>query len=437
MFLSNLFLALCVWIVLPILYATMRNNTICKKNIILSVTLPPAVQQDEEVLACCAAFRKGLLRLCLWLTAALVPAVLLPWSSISVTWSMLWMTAAIAVPYRYYGAYNKRLKAIKQRRGWVIPTAEQAEVPAAALKLPKPVKFIWFLLPMVLSVLPVISCFADQWDAAWRQLLIITALTGLFVTVTAFASFLLVFRQKADAMDGDHDRTAALTRVRRYNWTKCCLLLSWLTAGYSLAVWCCQGSILAYLVWTILYAIAVVAASLTTEFAARRAQHRLNSDLQPIADEDDRWIWGQFYYNPDSKKLTVAERVGTGISFNYATPVGKAVAVFSILVLLACPLMGGWLMVEEFSPIRMEETEQTLTVTHGFSSYAIDLTAVESVEVLEALPDCSRVWGTGMENLLKGAFTVEGYGSATLCLNPKKPPFQVWKTANGVYILNQ
>ena len=34
---TNLFIAACVYICLPIVYFTMRNNTICKNNLILSV----------------------------------------------------------------------------------------------------------------------------------------------------------------------------------------------------------------------------------------------------------------------------------------------------------------------------------------------------------------------------------------------------------------
>ena len=38
---TNLFMAVCMWIFLPIVYVSMRNNTVCKNNLILSVTLPP------------------------------------------------------------------------------------------------------------------------------------------------------------------------------------------------------------------------------------------------------------------------------------------------------------------------------------------------------------------------------------------------------------
>ena len=51
--------------------------------------------------------------------------------------------------------------------------------------------------------------------------------------------------------------------------------------------------------------------------------------------------------------------------------------------------------------------------------------------LLEKLPPSVRVWGTGMPNLLKGSFSVEGYGMATLCLNPQETPILMLQTADG------
>jgi CO/xanthine dehydrogenase FAD-binding subunit len=70
-----LFFVGCMWIFLPIVYFTMRNNTVCKKNLILSVTLPPEAQKDEEVIAYVKKFKKQWLYTFLLLTAALVPAL--------------------------------------------------------------------------------------------------------------------------------------------------------------------------------------------------------------------------------------------------------------------------------------------------------------------------------------------------------------------------
>ena len=122
---------------------------------------------------------------------------------------------------------------------------------------------------------------------------------------------------------------------------------------------------------------------------------------------------------------------------NYAKPAGKIMAVISGLLLLSLPLLGGWLMVEELSPIRVMQAGSTVAVSQAWTTYRFDRDQVIETQVLDQLPSCSRVWGTGMETLLKGSFSVEGYGMAELCLNPEKPPFIMIKTEKNTYIFNQ
>ena len=149
---AKLFFAACMWLFLPIVYVSMRNNTIPKKNLILSVTLPPEVQQDQEVLDYCKAYRCRLLRVCVLLTVALLPSVFLPRLSVALLWGMVWLPIAMFVIMWDYGKGFRGLREIKLRRGWVIPTAGQVVADLRPMKLPKRLKTGWFVPPMILSV---------------------------------------------------------------------------------------------------------------------------------------------------------------------------------------------------------------------------------------------------------------------------------------------
>ena len=153
----NLFLVACVYLFLPIEYAVMRNNTVPKNNLILSVTLPPEAREDPEVGRICADFRRKLLWACGLLTLVLVPAVFLPWMSVCTTVALVWLLAALVVPVWVYGRGFAAMKALKRRRGWQTASAGQTVVELGPVKLPRPVKTRWFVPPMVLSVLPVPS----------------------------------------------------------------------------------------------------------------------------------------------------------------------------------------------------------------------------------------------------------------------------------------
>ena len=152
-------------------------------------------------------------------------------------------------------------------------------------------------------------------------------------------------------------------------------------------------------------------------------------------DEDDRWLWGLVYYNPDDNHNFVNERVGMGMAMNMARPAGKWMMGISLVILLAMPLLGVWLMVEEFSPIRLSLQGDTIVSQQAFTTYEIPLDQIENAELLESMPSASRIAGTGMKNLLKGSFVVEGYGNAALCLDPNEPPFIFLETDERTYIL--
>ena len=132
----------------------------------------------------------------------------------------------------------------------------------------------------------------------------------------------------------------------------------------------------------------------------------------------------------------INERVGLGMSVNYAHPVGKALAVFALLAILSLPVLGSWLVAAELTPIRLEVTQDALTVSQLGTVYTVDRDAVEQVQLLESLPDNSRIWGTGTPNFLQGSFTVDGLGACKLCLDPTSPPFLLVQTTNGTYLIN-
>lgn len=431
----NLIMCGSFYLVLPILYAVMRNCCVEKNHLILSVTVPPGAGEDAQVQEVCRRFRRRLAAVLWGLTLVLVPVLFLPWVSVMTMICCVWMIAAIVLPYCAFGKANGEMKAIKKARGWRSGFAGQtvAELPPA--RPPKRLRSGWFVPPMIVSLLPLLSVFLDDWDAAWNTVLAVTAGTCFLMTVLSLVFYPLVFRQRLDALDEDTELTAALTRVRRYNWTKFWLLSAWCTAAYSVAVWCCQGNMAWYFIWTLVYGAVLTAASLQTEFAARRAQRALTAGREQAAlvDEDDCWIWGLFYCNPNNNRLFVSERVGMGLAMNLARPAARIFMGVSALILLLIPLLGVWLMVEEFSPIGLKLEEETIVSTQAFTTYRVELDEVEHAELLETLPAASRIAGTAMEHLLKGRFTLDGYGAVRICADPQTPPFLVLETEDVTY----
>lgn len=85
-----------------------------------------------------------------------------------------------------------------------------------------------------------------------------------------------------------------------------------------------------------------IIAIMRIEFKTRKIQEDLTKDTgrDLYIDEDDAWIGGIIYYNPNNKKLFVNYRVGTNVTVNVARPAGKVFLAITILLLIAIPFTG-------------------------------------------------------------------------------------------------
>lgn len=73
---------------------------------------------------------------------------------------------------------------------------------------------------------------------------------------------------------------------------------------------------------------AVVLAMILLFMRLARAKHAAG----PILDDDGRWIWGMFYFNPSDPSIFVEKRVGIGYTINMARPIAWIVLIGIIAI---------------------------------------------------------------------------------------------------------
>ena len=318
-------LVLCFYPVLPIMAAVMANEAKAKKNIVIGCTLPFTAQHDPRVQELCRRYKR---QVWLWffvLTAAVLPAFFIERTSLNLAWMMLWAVAALVPFFVLFARCNGRLKALKRQEGWATPYtgAVVADLGAKPEELGRPYSRWLFIPPLIISLVPcVLAMLSGSEGERWGGLI----LAGTFALCCLMSIFFypLAFRQRPDVVDSDSRVNAALTRVRRYNWGKVWMALAWLSALLAVALWIFRESALGFMVSTLLYTLLILYICLRAEFAARRAQERLTRESGPdYVDEDEFWIWGLIYYNPNDRRAMINDRTGMGMSMNLARPAGK------------------------------------------------------------------------------------------------------------------
>lgn len=437
----NIIMLLCMYPILPIMYFVLKNEAKPKKNIILGVTLPHIAREDSRVHVILDEFKSSLGKYTLIL--AVIPFInfLIPYMSINLTIYMTWMVIAIIIPYLIFIKYHKKIKEFKKENGWnkrANVTLIDTKV-STKIELNK-VKRIWFIPPILISFIPVIASILS-WiqgkDMEYGYTFIIIYLLNAFLTICFLPINELIYRQRSEVIDSNSDMSLALTRIRRNNWSKSLILSAWLTGIFSLLFWRFIWNGIAILIVTGIYSIILLYYIMRAEFKTRAMQEKLTKDsgMDIYLDDDDYWIYGILYYNPNDKHLIINDRIGMGTSVNLAKTSGKILMMFSAICILLMPFLGIWVMIEEFTPITVSLFNESILVDHTKRVLEVDLEDIESIDLINTLPERYKIAGSSMDNLLKGKFVVEGYGDVRLYLNPKEPPYITITTSEGTYII--
>ena len=154
-------------------------------------------------------------------------------------------------------------------------------------------------------------------------------------------------------------------------------------------------------------------------------------------DDDDAWIFGMFYYNPQDKNLNVPKRVGIGGTINMAHPAGKAITAIGVLCLVASLIMLIFLGMMSGTPIRVTDNGNELICHHLWDEYKIEKSEILSLETGNTGDlHFVKLAGTGMENVLKGKYAVNGDSGCTLFLNPRAEEYIKIVTKDKTYYIS-
>jgi len=399
-----------------------------KKNIILGVTVPHAHQESEAVRQITDDYLKRL-RIVMAIFAILgLSMFVIPYMSITITVLMTLILGVIVGTGLVFIKANRRLMALKQRSGW---QREGKPVMVADLRAmeekSKPLPRIWLAIPCIIAAIPLVPIVIQltRGTQDWTEILIygitVIWIPLLLVMAEAFR------RQNAEIVGAVSDLNVITTRIRRRAYMRMMVLSIWLLGIMGIGMWflpllLAQAQILFGITIGILSIVLMVYA-IRAEFAVRRAQEKftqLAGDTLEI-DTDEYWIWGMFYYNKNDKRMFINDRVGVNMQMNLAKPVGMISMGLAALALLAMPLIGVWVMAQEFSPITYSVEGNVVTVSH-LTTRSFDLGDDFEIEILDEWPGGMRTNGTAIGTFRQGTFQLNGIGTSWVLLRTDELP---------------
>lgn len=153
----------------------------------------------------------------------------------------------------------------------------------------------------------------------------------------------------------------------------------------------------------------------------RRREKELSEDVNEEGkviinrDDDENYLMGMIYYNPNDSALFVDKRVGIGTTVNMAHVGGKIIMGITGLIIVACFVVCFY--VPKSANAEVSKTETAIEMK-GMYSDKIDFNNMETVELMDKVPKIKlKKNGASIGKKHVGYYRLEGISSAKLYLD--------------------
>ncbi len=490
--LLNIIMWIGLYPVIFIMYFVLKLSAKDRSGIVFGVRLPKAADGAEEFAALLQERKKiyyRQMRMTFFVFLAIpLSSFLVPYFSIQFTIWMFWILAAIVfLELPYIRANRELVKWKKERRLAAAERAEQKEtadsqengsseecsrvsenrnaeecdcVPkdrdeGKGSRAPELVRHFElsqagavrrvragsFLPPVIVSAAVVILAFLRSGtNGHYTGLLWIIPVFAL-CTPLFFAAAAWMDRQRTAVISRDSGINVNFARAKKQVWSRYWLFCAWLNTAFTAlaALLVPREAGGSWLLWgCLLYTLILTAGSGKMAGKLSRLEERYapQTDASVMEDDDDNWLWGCVYHNRSDKRVMVEARVGLGTSVNVATPVGRGLTVFSVFVLLMIPILCLWMIMVEFTPLRLEIRGDELVAEQLKTDYRIAVSDITELTLVEELPELSKIAGTGMDNLYKGKWHILYGDNCEVFLNPQNNLFLRFVSDGVLYYMS-
>ena len=314
-----------------------------KKKMIFGVRDNPKFHEGEaekKLKAVCSSCRRSALILVLIICLASIILLFLPATEITMS---LWMIMVFALLFvaAPFGKGNIELKNLKKELGITksgITYTDLKNVDVIhSLKLP------WLILPNAIALAGSLAALLIDLDvikigtACEKYALTILSSSFLFLAILLIPIAIMMDNTRNMVISKDSNINANYNRAKKKTWADLFIAMSWVNALFLVSfiilnIFVSNDIVMigGILVFTLLIMITVVTASVNQKAVEKRYER--DTDLE-LLDDDDQWILGMFYYNPNDNRLNVEKRLGYGGTVNIAHPAGKAITIASAVLI--------------------------------------------------------------------------------------------------------
>ncbi|MBR6476665.1 MAG: hypothetical protein IKS98_14640 [Lachnospiraceae bacterium] len=300
-----------------------------------------AAKRVKEIADSC---RKSALIITVIICLATVILIFLPTTNVTMLAFMLLVFALflISVPF---GKGNTELKSLKKELGITKSGIVYTDLKNTGVV--HGLKMQWLIVPNAIALIETIFAILVDFGiirivenlAVEKYALTMMSLSFMFIGVIIVPITYMLDYVRNTVISKDSSINANYNRAKKKCWADLFVAMSWtnaLTIGVFMTLYMFMCNDIVELVSVLVYTavlMAIVVIAIKTQMSIEKRYER-DTDLELI-DDDDNWILGMFYYNPNDTRLNVEKRFGYGGTVNIAHPAGKVIMVILAILLIA------------------------------------------------------------------------------------------------------
>lgn len=142
-------------------------------------------------------------------------------------------------------------------------------------------------------------------------------------------------------------------------------------------------------------------------------------------DDDEYWINGSTYFNPNNKSVFVPKRIGIGTTVNMATRGGKWIQyggiVFAFVIVV--PIAVFAVQSDQTKPVLTVADSGIVSIEYPLYNYSFDIKEAADLTLEQTVPSGFRTNGVATAEYARGNFSLEKLGHAKLYVFKNSPPY--------------
>lgn len=253
---------------------------------------------------------------------------------------------------------------------------------------------------------------------------VMTSMTGtfMFIGIILIPIAVMMDRIRNEVISENSDTNINYNRAKKKSFADMFVLMTWANTAMiilSVLMIVFANSNITMVILMSVYMLMLMSSLVLLVRKNLAIDKRYRKDTTIEVDDDDRWLLGSVYYNPDDRRLNVAKRMGIGGTINLAHPAGKAITAIFGLFLIVVVAMLVLIVVAGRSSMSVRIENGTLICNHFIDSIRISVADIEDPELCNGPSDLElyRQVGFAMPPIYEGSFIVDSQSGCKVFLN--------------------